>query len=278
MFAVSADLFDYGGNTYLVLVDRFSGFSFVRRLMSVRTSDVTKCLLEWFMDWGIPNSIRTDGGPQFRTEFETFCSRNGIEHEVSSPYHSQSNGLAEAAVKQTKYLLIKCEGKMEEFKRALAEWRNTPRADGYSPAQMFIGRRQRGLLPTLPNALEPINLEDAHAARTETSDKGKEYFDRSAVDAEPLKQGQKVHVQNPKTNRWDRSAVVVSVRSQGRSYVIRDANGKFFTRNRKLLRIAHNENPVSQGEEHERTHEHSKPKPILRRSNRIREKRHIRFN
>ena len=36
----------------------------------------------------------------------------------------------------------------DEFRVALTEWRNTPRFDGLSPAQWFLGYRQRTATPT----------------------------------------------------------------------------------------------------------------------------------
>ena len=56
--------------------------------------------------------------------------------DLSSPWFSQSNGLAEVAVKQTKYLLEK-EPHWEMFSAALAEYRSVPRADGTCLAEIF---------------------------------------------------------------------------------------------------------------------------------------------
>ncbi|MBJ7883266.1 transposase family protein, partial [Gelidibacter salicanalis] len=66
-------------------------------------------ITHWFLTFGFPTRIRSDNGPQFRTQFETFCHTHGIEHATSSPYIAQSNFLAEAAVKNVKMLLAKCD-------------------------------------------------------------------------------------------------------------------------------------------------------------------------
>ena len=63
---------------------------------------------QWFNDYGWPTHIRTDGGPQFRSEFKEFCTEHGITHELSSPYNPESNGLAEVAVKSLKGIVLRC--------------------------------------------------------------------------------------------------------------------------------------------------------------------------
>ena len=41
-----------------------------------------------FLNFGIPESIVTDNGPQFAaTEFKEFCRSNGIRHILIAPYH-----------------------------------------------------------------------------------------------------------------------------------------------------------------------------------------------
>jgi hypothetical protein len=50
-------------------------------------------------------------------------------------------------------LLDKCSTTGQDFKEALREYCNAPRADSFSAAQLFLHRRQRGRLPTLPAAM-----------------------------------------------------------------------------------------------------------------------------
>ena len=91
---VGVDLFDFGGNKFLVCVDQWSGYPLYQKLTSTTTSSVLKTLSSWFNVLGWPRSIRSDGGPQFRGEFSSFCEKNKIKHELSSPYNPRSNGLA----------------------------------------------------------------------------------------------------------------------------------------------------------------------------------------
>ena len=100
MHKAAVDLFDLNSIQYLAMADRYSGYPWVQRLHSVTTEAVCKVLLAWFCDFGFPREIKLAGGRQFQGPFAQFCLRFHIHHEVSSPYNLQSNGLAEAAVKQ----------------------------------------------------------------------------------------------------------------------------------------------------------------------------------
>jgi transposase InsO family protein len=237
MSHLGLDLFACHGEDWLPMVDRYSGFPFCHKLRSTVTSSVTKVLHAWFCEWGFPQVLRSDGGPQFRSEFREFCAKHNIEHELSSPYNPQSNGLAEAGVKNVKRLLKKCRKAGKHFPSALLEWRNTPRADGVSPAQVFFGRRQRTLLPALPR----VNLPDSIQQFGEIRKKAKDIKDeqRNVLRQElPVFQiGEEVLVQHPKDKMWESSGVIGSVHQDGRSYeVLMHDSGKYFRRNRRHLR------------------------------------------
>ena len=98
----AAALFSLNGNEYIVLVDRLTGFLCCAKVTNTSTSSILMKLTNWFNIQGLPETIRTDGGPQFRSEFDDFCKSFYIFHELSFPYHPESNGLAEAAVKNAK--------------------------------------------------------------------------------------------------------------------------------------------------------------------------------
>ena len=145
---VSVDLFQVGSVHYLLFVDRYSGFPLVSRLKSLTSETVIRRLKDWFHLFGYPRVLRSDGGPQFRSRFAAFCKDYGIRHEISSPYNSQSNGHAEAGVKNLKGLIHKVAA--SDFDDALFAWRNTVRSDGVaSPAELFFKRRLRGAWPAL---------------------------------------------------------------------------------------------------------------------------------
>ena len=192
MDMLSMDLFYTGGRHYVVVVDRFSGFIWIARLHQLDTTAVLKVLNDIVNTFGYPRLVFSDNGPQFRGTFTEFCVKHGIEHRTSSPHNPSSNGLAEAAVKSAKYLIEKCEAEREDISSALLEWRNTPRADGYSPAQAFFGRRLRTSLPSLDTAssFDPSLFVAARTAsaggatmsmlaRSTTSDQATEWWYRT---------------------------------------------------------------------------------------------------
>ena len=52
-----------------------------------------------FSRHGLPETLRSDNGPQFSSqEMVEFTSSYGIQHVTSSPYFPQSNGMAERYV------------------------------------------------------------------------------------------------------------------------------------------------------------------------------------
>ena len=151
---VGLDLFELKSKTFLILGDRYSGYPMYRQLRKTATSNVTAALEDITMEHGDFLSCVTDNGPQFRAPFTQWCREKGIVHLPSSKYMPRSNGLAEATVKAVKGLLTKYDGVISlDFKKGLRELRNMPRTDGFSPAQMFYGRRQRTELPALPGLL-----------------------------------------------------------------------------------------------------------------------------
>ena len=82
------------------------------------------------------------GGPQFTSqEFQAFSRAWEFVHTISSPYHSQSNGKVESAVKIVKQLFKRS----SDLYMALLEWRNTPTVGlDSSPCQRLFARRTRG--------------------------------------------------------------------------------------------------------------------------------------
>jgi hypothetical protein len=141
-------------------------------------------------------------------------------------------------VKNVKRLLKKCRKSGEHFPSALLEWRNTPRADGVSPAQVFFGRRQRTILPAIPRISSPESILQFGEIRKEAKDIKDEQRNVLRQELPVLRIGEEVLVQHPKNKTWESAGVIGSVHQDGRSYeVLMHDSGKYFRRNRRHLRL-----------------------------------------
>ena len=124
-----------------------------------------------------------------------------------------------------------------EFLDGLLEWRNTPRAEGFSPAQLVFGHPLRTKLPSHPSALESKGkpLSTFIERKTANNDKIKAKFDQVAQTLSTLDLGSKVRVQNPISKKWDIFGEVEQLKH--RRYLIRLDTGRVYWRNRRFLRL-----------------------------------------
>ena len=144
------------------MVDYYSGFVELNHLHTTTSNQViTQCKLQ-FSRHGIPNIIITDKGPQFSSyEFKQFAQNYQFVHRTTSPYHPQSNGMAEKSVQTVKNLIKNALHDKKDPYPALLDYRNTTQSDNVgSPAQQLMGRRTKTLIPTTEVLLKPkvINL------------------------------------------------------------------------------------------------------------------------
>ena len=232
---VGADLCDFQGRTLLVVSDYYSNYIEVEKVSNVTTSGVTKALKAMYARYGVPDTLVTDNGPQFASaEFAMFAKTWGFEHITSSPRYPQSNGKAENAVKTVKRLFSKCkEAGQSEF-LALLDWRNTPSEGvGTSPAQRFLGRRCKTLLPATGSLLAPRfpTREDARAINHQKQ-RQQHYYDRHVKPLKPIPAGEAVNMRLTGKSSW--SAGVCKGLVGPRSYEV-EVGGQLYARNRRHL-------------------------------------------
>ena len=178
----------------------------------------------WFYDYGWPDYIRSDQGPQFRQEFDKFCADNSINHDLSSPYNPESNGLAESAVKIMKTLVISCKMQKESLTKAIAAWRNMTREDGTSPSQLFFGRRQRQVLPMMTDKLLPALQDTTNRDKLSADKTRRRNLHTRSYDSFNI--GDKMWLQHHDTKDWSTQAVILAPRAGG-SYYIQTDSGVF---------------------------------------------------
>ena len=234
---VSCDLFDALGQKFLLITDRYSGMIFVEKLQSETTQAVTKKLQELFDRMSaLPQSLRADGGPCFRSQFEEWCDKNSISFEQSSAYNPRSNGHAESNVAKAKDLLLKCGKYTADFHGRLRELNNCPSQGRYSPTQLMYGHRQRGELPALPGAYDDIHRDTADQERQRLRDTAKDHHDKHSHVLTPLAVGTGVWIQDPHSKLWNISGTIKTITRNNRTYLLELENGREYWRNRKFIR------------------------------------------
>jgi len=230
---VGTDLFFYNNSNYLLVVDYFSRWIEIAKLNGTTSDDVISHLKSIFARNGIPEVLRSDCGPQFCSRlFSTFAETYGFQQVFSSPRFPKSNGEAERAVQTIKNLLKKS----HDPYLALLSYRSTPLQNGYSPAELFMGRKLRTTVPILPNNLVPNwdFLDNFRKTENELKLKQKVCHDKRhrVFDLPTLSPHDYVYVNDDYNNR--RKGIIVKSNNAPRSYVVKtDTN--VITRNRKHL-------------------------------------------
>ena len=177
----------------------------------------------------------SDNGLQFGSkEFVVFAKTWGFTHVTSSPCYPQSNGKAENTVKTVKRLFTKCHKSCESEYLALLDWRNTPfEGLGTSPAQHFLGRRCRTLLPTTTSRLQLAFPTDVDVqACTHQRQCQQVYYDKHAKPLKPIPVGETMRLRLP--GQATRSTGTCKGLVGTRSYDVQ-VGERIYRRNRRQL-------------------------------------------
>ncbi|XP_037504914.1 uncharacterized protein K02A2.6-like [Rhipicephalus sanguineus] len=235
------DLFHLNGQTFLLVVDYYSRFPEVVTLRSTTARAVIDALKSIFARHGIPQDVRSDNGPPFSSqEFAAFAASYGFNHATSSPHYAQSNGEAERLVRTVKDLFRKS----KDPHLALLSYLDTPGVDGFSPAQLLMGRQLRTrvlkqnsqLCPNWPPKKDVV-AKDVAYKRKQTDDYNRHH---GARDLPPLQTGQRVWVRPDQVQ-----ATVLSPGQRPRSYVVETDRGVLQRNRRHLVPFV----PSASGEE-----------------------------
>lgn len=250
---VGVDIFTHLTQDYLVTVDYLSGYFEIDRLSSKKATDVIYVLRQQFARHGIPSQVVSDNSPFGSAEFRAFAANWEFEHITSSPNYPQSNGRAEAAVKQAKRLMQKASEAGTDPLIALLEWRNTPtETSGLSPCQLMYGRHTRTRVPTASALLNNAFAPTARRALDKSKEKQAAYYNKSARERPTLKVGQTVRARF-NDNTWRKAEV--AKRLPYRAYEVRMEDGTTRRRTSRHVRFS-SEPPVvikdEQPEEDER--------------------------
>ncbi|XP_062557617.1 uncharacterized protein K02A2.6-like [Armigeres subalbatus] len=168
------------GDNLLVIVDYFSRFIEVIVLKEITAATTVKAFHETFCRFGMPETLKTDNGPQFRSgEFKSFCQEYGIEVRKSTPYWPQANGEVERVNGMIKKHLRISQVEDTDWKwdlrMCVLMYNSTPHSTtGVAPSVLMFGRILKDKLPSVP--LKPNRMvEEIRDKDTEQKHKSAEY-------------------------------------------------------------------------------------------------------
>ena len=262
---LGADIFEYGGNAYLLIVDYFSKYPEVCLLQGKSASAVISRFRTVFARHGLPEILIADNMPFNSSEMKTFAAEYGFTIKTSSPEHAASNGQSERMIGTVKQLMRKANEESRDPHLALLAYRNTSVAGmPYSPAELLMSRKLRDNLPTTESLLKPRVAEHAYARLRERQKKAKAYFDRGTKKLSKLDRGDTIRIKSGRT--WT-PATVTAVHTSPRSYMVTTASGRVYRRNRKWLHKSSEPPPLilmeDAGDDHtdEQYEQHDTPPP-----------------
>ena len=168
----------------------------------------------------------SDNGPQYSAEeFVCFAKEYEFQHLTSSLKFPQANGEAERAVKTIKAILRKT----DDPYLGLLAYRSTPLENGYSPAELLMGRKIRSTVPVIPKLLHPElpNHSQLCSKERKIRDRQKRNFDSShqARSLEPLVPGETVWL--PDSASEENTAP--------RTYIVQTPTGQFWRNRRHIV-------------------------------------------
>ena len=252
---VATDLFQIGKVHYLILVDFYSRYPEIAKLENEKSATVINHMKSIFARHGIPKIVCSDNGPQYSSvEFQEFARNYQFFHVTSSPGHASGNGEAERAVRTVKGLV-----NQKDSYIALLNYRNSPLQNGYSPAQLLMGRRLNTKIPIVPSLLnpKPPNPNEVQKSEENYKNQMKKNFDRRhrTHDLSKLNSDDLVWITDK-----EQSGIVSQQANHDRSYIVETESGSQLRRNRVQLK------ELKQSDKNESEHGEPAKKGEIRKS------------
>lgn len=210
---------------YIIITDYYSRYFEIFKVTSMTEDVLISKLKQYFSRFGLCDVLRSDSGSQFLgAKFKDFALKCNFIIETSSPHYHQANGVAEAAVNTAKRLI----GKNDDIDLALLSYRATPLENGFSPAELMLGRRIKTNVPVIPNLLKVAKGNQVAAIENKLKDKSEFYYNKrhKVKELTKLKKGDNVWIVDLKIY-----GVIVKQLSEPRSYLVQTERG-IFRRNR----------------------------------------------
>ena len=230
--STATDLFEFKGNTYLIISCRFSGYMAIRDMKDHSVEETIKQCQSIFRELGVPKTLHCDRGSNYTTvQFQELAKSINMSLTFGSSEHHRSN-YAERSVQTVKNFMRKS----HEWSICLLEYHMTPiRHQGTesSPMKLMQQRTIRGILPTRQQETNQSNYDKFRTRKLEQS----QY--QTGQDLPKLPIGSNVLYYSSVRNQWSPGVIVERVHD--RSYTVISQKGRMLSRNRVDLKPYHKE-------------------------------------
>ena len=233
---VAIDIFNLNRHNYLLIVDCYPKYPFIRKLREFSSKEVTNIIKQIFAEQRVPERLISYNRPYFSSQqFKEFAKGLDFEHITSSPKYSQSNGIAERCIHTIK-------GAMK--KAILGNWgidmnllclRSTSMDHVIpSPEELLFNRKLVSNFPT-KCTIKNGRKEEIQERLLHRQLLQKKQHDQHAKDLSKFNTGQLVRVQDHDTRKWT-PAITWQACTEPRSYTIATPTGQVLRRNRRHLK------------------------------------------
>ena len=180
------------GHSLLVIVDYYGRFYEVEVMQSTTTEKIIDRLADTFCRHGLPNTIKSDNGPQFKSnECREYCEQHGIIHQKVTAKWAQANG----EVERLQIAQAENNPRRTELRKYLTAYRSIPQnTTGRIPAKLLFNRKVKGKIPDL--SIDHAYDHEVHDRDDEQKAKSKAYADiHRRASPSSIELGDKVLVQ-----------------------------------------------------------------------------------
>lgn len=246
MQTVSMDIFHLGGRDYFLTVDRYSKWPTCHELKYSTSREIIELLRQQFLDFGRPETIISDNASYFvSNEFQCFVDECNTKHITTSPYYSQSNGLAERMNQTVKTCLDKALKSNQTLHDVLATLRSTPAGDGLpSPSVLLQGRNLRSALNCMPAQLRSQQVSHQEIVGIfEKRQAQSQYYNSPHQNHREYVEGMNIWVKQGHRN-WVEGYILRRAETP-RSFYVKLQDGRVFRRNQSFFRVR--KRPINSG-------------------------------
>ena len=148
---LGVDLFLHDSSWHVIVADYYSKYPWIFQVAAISSKDVISALEICFSEFGIPEEVISDNGPQITaSKYHDFAVQYGFRLTTSNPYYPKGHGFIERQVQTIKSLLSKCAKDGSDPYLALLQLRSTPLdSRTSSPGELVQNRQLRTTLPVI---------------------------------------------------------------------------------------------------------------------------------